>query len=83
MHFAAMMERRCDVRFPKQIARPRILFKIFSLRPMSCKLTTTSTSRWLFEPEVGLPVDAFGLAAVAIQDANLPAQALAKLVGFG
>ena len=34
-----------------------------------------------FEPMVGFPVHAFGLAAVAIQDASFPAQAFAQLVG--
>ena len=36
-----------------------------------------------FEPLVGLPVHTFGLVSVAIQNASLPAQALAQLVGLG
>ena len=34
-----------------------------------------------FEPLVSLPVHAFGFAATAIQNASLPAQTFAKLVG--
>ena len=36
-----------------------------------------------FESLVGLPVHAFGFAAVSIQDASLPTQALAQLLGLG
>ena len=36
-----------------------------------------------FDPPVGLPVHAFGLASLHIQDASLPAQPLANLVSFG
>ena len=36
-----------------------------------------------FEPPVGLPMDTFGFAAVAIQDASLPTQASAKIIGSG
>lgn len=36
-----------------------------------------------FESLVGLPMHTLGLAAVAIQNANLPAHAFAQLVGLG
>ena len=37
----------------------------------------------VFESLVGLPVHAFGLATITIQDASLPAQAFAQLVSSG
>ena len=37
----------------------------------------------VFEPLVGVPVHTFGLATVTIQDASLPAHAVAQLIGFG
>ncbi len=37
----------------------------------------------VFEPLVGFPVHAFGLAAIAIQDASRPAHAFAQLVSPG
>jgi len=36
-----------------------------------------------FESLVGLPVHAFGLAAITIQDASLPAQPLSQFIGSG